>query len=151
VCRTLKSKLVREALEGFLGFFRWLVLYGLFNLTSSTFYSCQNLLSCTTILVHHVLPYVMVPYESHVRDGWNLFQWEPTSRLCLATFCHTWTFCITKIRGRDALYSIGECLRLDTIHAAALRMDVVSIVKDNECGCFHECWHERFWMFCDFL
>jgi hypothetical protein len=27
---------------------------------------------------HHVLLYVVVPQESHVRDGWDLFKWEPT-------------------------------------------------------------------------
>jgi hypothetical protein len=26
----------------------------------------------------HILPYVVVPHESHVRDGWDLIQWEPT-------------------------------------------------------------------------
>jgi hypothetical protein len=26
----------------------------------------------------HVLPYVVVPHESHVRDGWDLIQREPT-------------------------------------------------------------------------
>jgi hypothetical protein len=27
---------------------------------------------------HHVLPYVVVPHESHVRDGWDLIQRKPT-------------------------------------------------------------------------
>jgi hypothetical protein len=35
--------------------------------------------------------------------------------------------------------SNGEYPRLDTVHAAALRMDVVSIVNSNECGRFREC------------
>jgi hypothetical protein len=86
-----------------------------------------------------------------VRDGWDLFQSEPMSRLCLTTFCHMWTFHITKMRGKDALHSNGEYLRLDAVHAMALRIDAVSIVNGNECGCFHEYWHERFRMFCDFL
>jgi hypothetical protein len=30
-------------------------------------------------------------------------------------------------------------------------MDVVSIVNGNVCGHFHECWHERFVVFCDLL
>jgi hypothetical protein len=57
------------------------------------------------------------------------------------------------IRGRSALW-ICEAricfirkeayLRLDAVHAAAWRMDVVSIVNGNVCGCFRECWHERF-------
>jgi hypothetical protein len=38
----------------------------------------SKLTSCTTILVHHILPYVVVPHESPVRDGWDLIQWEPT-------------------------------------------------------------------------
>jgi hypothetical protein len=92
----------------------------------------------------HVLPYVVVPQESPVRDGCDLFQWEPTSRLCLATFFHTWMFRITKMRGKDALHSNGEYMRLDAVHAAALCMDVVSLVNGNVCGRFRECWHERF-------
>jgi hypothetical protein len=27
---------------------------------------------------HHVLPYMVVPHGSHVRDGWDLIQREPT-------------------------------------------------------------------------
>jgi hypothetical protein len=27
----------------------------------------------TTIIVHYVLPYVVVPQESPMRDGWDLF------------------------------------------------------------------------------
>jgi hypothetical protein len=27
---------------------------------------------------HHVLPYVVVPHGSHVRNGCDLIQWEPT-------------------------------------------------------------------------
>jgi hypothetical protein len=30
-------------------------------------------------------------------------------------------------------------------------MDTVSIMNGNVCGCFHECWHERFVMLCDLL
>jgi hypothetical protein len=29
-------------------------------------------------LSHHILPYVVVPHGSHVRDGWDLIQREPT-------------------------------------------------------------------------
>jgi hypothetical protein len=61
------------------------------------------------------------------------------SCLCLATFCHTWTFRITKMRGKDALHSNGEYLRLDAVHATTLCMDVVSIVHGNVCGRFREC------------
>jgi hypothetical protein len=54
------------------------------------------------------------------------------------------------MRGKDILHSNGECPRLDAVHAAASRMDAVSIVNGNVCGRFHECWHERFVVFCDF-
>jgi hypothetical protein len=55
------------------------------------------------------------------------------------------------MRGKDILHSNGECPRLDAVHAAASRMDAVSIVNGNGCGRFHECWHERFDVFCDLL
>jgi hypothetical protein len=55
------------------------------------------------------------------------------------------------MRGRDTLHSNGGCPRLDAVHAAAERMDVVSIVDGNVCERFLECWHERFIVFCDLL
>jgi hypothetical protein len=58
-----------------LGSFRWLINLWFILLTPSTF--------CTTVIVHHIFPYVVVPQGSPVRDGWDLFKWEPTSRLCL--------------------------------------------------------------------
>jgi hypothetical protein len=38
---------------------------------------------------HHVLPYVVVPHGSHVRDGWDLFQWEPTIAF---VSCHIFSY-----------------------------------------------------------
>jgi hypothetical protein len=67
---------------------------------------------------HYVLLYVVVSHGSHVRDGWDLFQWEPTSRPCLSTFCHMWTFHVVTMRVKDALHSKGEYPRLDVVHAA---------------------------------
>jgi hypothetical protein len=55
------------------------------------------------------------------------------------------------MRGRDILHSNGGCQRLDAVHAAASRMDAVSIVNGNVCGRFHECWHERFIVFSNLL
>jgi hypothetical protein len=63
---------------------------------------------CTTILVHHVLLYVVVPQESPVRDGWDLFKWEPTSRLRLVMFCYTWRYRMIVMRGMDGTYSKGN-------------------------------------------
>jgi hypothetical protein len=58
---------------------------------------------------------------------------------------------MSNMRGKDTLHLNGGCPRLDAVHAAAQRMDVVSIVNGNVCGRFHECWHERFVVFCDLL
>jgi hypothetical protein len=99
----------------------------------------SELTFCTTILVHHILPYMVVPQESPVRDGWDLIQREPPSRLCLTTFCHTWMFHIVNMRGKDALHSkrrvseVGHCPCIDK------RMGTVSIVNGNVCGPFCEC------------
>jgi hypothetical protein len=46
-------------------------------------YLLSELTFCTTILVHHVLLYVVVPHGSLVRVGWDLFKWAPTSHLRL--------------------------------------------------------------------
>jgi hypothetical protein len=40
-------------------------------------YFLLELTFCTTILVHHVLLYVVVPHGNHARDGWDLIQREP--------------------------------------------------------------------------
>jgi hypothetical protein len=34
---------------------------------------------------HHILPYVVVPHESHGRDGWDLIQREP---IVMYVSCH---------------------------------------------------------------
>jgi hypothetical protein len=45
---------------------------------SQHIYFPSELTLYTTILVHHVLIYVVVPQGSPVRDGWDLIQREPT-------------------------------------------------------------------------
>jgi hypothetical protein len=42
------------------------------------------------------------------------------------------------MQGKGTLHSNGGCLRLDAVHAAALRMDTVSIVNGNVCGRFYD-------------
>jgi hypothetical protein len=59
---------------------------------SQHIYFQSELTFCTTILVHHILLYVVVPQESHVRDGWGLFKWAPMSRLGLIKFCYMWWY-----------------------------------------------------------
>jgi hypothetical protein len=104
-----------------------------------------------TFASHHVLPYVVVPQESHVRNGWDLIQREPTFAFVSRRVLPYWMFHIVNMRGKDALHSKVECLRMDAIHAASWRIDTVSITNGTVCGRFHECWHERFDVICDFL
>jgi hypothetical protein len=78
----------------------------------------SELTFCTTILVHHVLLYVMVPHGSHVRDGWDLFQREPTvasmSRHVLPYMDVPHCICEARIH----FIQKGAYLRLDAVHAA---------------------------------
>jgi hypothetical protein len=73
-------------------------------------YFLSELTFFTTILVHHILLYVVVPQESPVRDGWDLFKWAPTSCLCLITFCYTWGYRMEVMWGMDGTYSKGNPL-----------------------------------------
>jgi hypothetical protein len=75
---------------------------------SQHIYFLSDFTFCTTILVHHVLLYVVVPQESPVRDGWDLFKWAPTSRLRLITFCYMWWYHMEVMRGMDGTYSKGN-------------------------------------------
>jgi hypothetical protein len=86
-----------------------------------------------------------------VRDGWDLFQREPTVTFVSRHVLPRVDVPYYKHVRQDALHSNGECLRLDVVRAAVLCMGAVSIVNDNVCERFRECWHEKFGMFCDFL
>jgi hypothetical protein len=46
---------------------------------------------------------------------------------------------------KQSVFEVGCCSCSDK------RMGAVSIVNGNVCERFHECWHERFVVFCDFL
>jgi hypothetical protein len=45
---------------------------------------------------------------------------------------------MSSMRGKDTLHSNRGCSRLDTVHAAAKHMDVVSIVNGNVYRCFRD-------------
>jgi hypothetical protein len=45
---------------------------------------------------------------------------------------------MSSMRGKDTLHSNGGCPRLDAVHAAAWRMDAVSIVNGNVCVRLHD-------------
>jgi hypothetical protein len=51
---------------------------------------------------------------------------------------HTCAFRMSIMRGKDILHSNGGCPRLDAVHAAAWRMDTISIVNGTVCGRFHD-------------
>ena len=133
----------REALEGIFGFFQ--VAYK----SMGYFANFQHILflSKLTFLHNHTSSWRFAirdgTTEKSVRDEWGLFQWALTSRLCLAMFCHT---CANPQYAERTTPFKRRCPRLDAVHAAALRMDTVSIVNGNECGRFCECWHKRSWI-----
>jgi hypothetical protein len=52
-------------------------------------------------------------------------------KLCCRHVFHTWAFRMTNMRDKDTLHSNGGCPRFDAVHAAAWRMDFVSIVNDK--------------------
>jgi hypothetical protein len=85
-----------------------------------------------------------------VRDGWDIFQREPTIAF---VYRHVLPYVdipyyknvrqgCTPFQRRVS--EVGRC------HAAVLCMGAVSIVNGNVCRCFRECWHEMFGMFYDF-
>jgi hypothetical protein len=94
--------------------------------------------------------YMCFPYEVIRRMRCSI-QDEHVVSCDVATFSHTCAFRMSNMRGKDTLHSKGGCLRLDAVHAAAWHMDAVSILNGNVSGRFHECWHERFVVFCDLL
>jgi hypothetical protein len=81
--------------------------------------------------------YVCFPYEVIRRMTCSL-QDEHVMGCDVATFCHTRAFCMSNTRGKDTLHSNGGSPRLDAVHAAAWRMDTISIVNGNVCGCFRD-------------
>jgi hypothetical protein len=100
---------------------------------------------------HQVLLYMVVPHGSHVRDGWDLFQREPT---VASVSRHVFPYVDVPhfVYARQGTSSLkrsisegGRCPCSDE------RMGAVSIVNGNVCGRFRHCWHERFVVFCDFL
>jgi hypothetical protein len=99
----------------------------------------SELTSHTTILVHQVFPYAVVPQESPVRDGWDLIQWESTgasvSRHILpyvnVPHCeYARQGCTPFKRG---VSEVGCC------PCSRKRMGTISIVNGNVCGLFREC------------
>jgi hypothetical protein len=53
--------------------------------------------------------------------------------------------------GKDPLHSKRSIYEVGRCPCSNKRIGAVSIVNGNVCGCFHECWHERFIVFCDLV
>jgi hypothetical protein len=66
---SLRMDLDREALEGIFWFFQVAYKCMVYFANFQQILFLSKLTFCTTILVHHVFPYVVVPQESPVRDG----------------------------------------------------------------------------------
>ena len=64
----LRMDIDREALEGIFGFFQVAYKSMVYFANFQHILFLSELTSRTTILVHHVLPYVVVPQGSPVRD-----------------------------------------------------------------------------------
>jgi hypothetical protein len=74
---------------------------------------------------------------SHTKGDMLYSRWTCNWLWCRHVF-HTCAFRMSNMRGKDTLHSNGGCLRLDAVHAAAWRMDTVSIVNGNICGRFRD-------------
>jgi hypothetical protein len=152
---SVKDEIDREALEGIFGFFQvafnlWFIL-----LTSNTLlyvrltflHNQTRWATCFIRVLYRITGIARVDGVIHSTDP--IF--ESGHELWCRHVFYTCAFRMSNMRGKDTLHSSGGCLRLNAVHVAVWRMDVVSIVNCNVCGRFHECWHERFVVFCDFL
>jgi hypothetical protein len=165
---SLRKDLDREALEGILGSLRWHKNLWFNLLTSSTLLYVRRTFLHNQTRWSHVFCTCVVPHHGNCKGIWidlfngtHLLVWSPrVLYLCflyevirrmtcsiqdehvlgcdVATFCHTCAFCMSNMRGKDTLHSNRGCSRLNAVHVAAWRMDTVSIVNGNVCGCFRD-------------
>jgi hypothetical protein len=135
---SLRNDLDREALEGILGSLRWHKNLW-FNLLTSSTLLMSDLLSWTTKL-EEATCFIRVLFRitGIARVDGVIHSMDPIfasghELWCLHVY-HTCAFCMSNMRGKDTLHSNKGCPRLDAVHAAAWRMDTVSIVNRNVCG-----------------
>jgi hypothetical protein len=132
-----------------LGSFRWLINLWFILLTPSTFYFTSDLPSRTTKRGATCFIRVLFRITGIARVDGVIPSTDPifasVYELCLATcFIHEHSAC----RSCEArIYSI----QTEYVQGWTLSMQRLSIVNGNVCGRFHECWHERFVVFCDLL
>jgi hypothetical protein len=136
----LRNDLDREALEGILGSLRWHKNLWFILLTSSTLLYVRltflhNQTRWATCFIRVLLRITGIARVDGVIHSTNPIFASSYELWCRHVY-HTCAFRMLNMRGNDTLHSNGGCPRLDAVHAAAWRMDTVSIVNGNVCGCF---------------
>jgi hypothetical protein len=139
---SLRNDLDREALERILGSLRWHKNLWFILLTSST------LLYVRLTFLHNQTRWatcfisVLFGITGIARVDGVIHSMDPIFASGYELWCrhvyHTCAFRMLIMRGKDTLRSNGGCPRLDAVHAAAWRMDTVSIVNGNVCGRFRD-------------
>jgi hypothetical protein len=117
--------------RGNLGSLRWHKNLWFILLISSTLIHVRlsflhNQTSWATCFIHvlfRITGIVRVDGVIHSTDPIFAYSYE----LDCCHVCHTCAFRMSIMRGKDTLHSNGGCPRLDAVHAAAWRMDTVSI------------------------
>jgi hypothetical protein len=103
---------------------------------------CQTYFLAQPNQMSHVFYTCVVPHYGNCEGWWSDPFHGSHLRVWLWVVCrhvfHKWAFRMSNMRGKDTLHSNGGCPRLDAVHAAAWRMDVVSIVNGNVCGRFRD-------------
>jgi hypothetical protein len=94
--------------------------------------------------------YVCFPYEV-IRRMTCSIQDEHVMSCDVTTFCYTCAFRMSNMQGKDTLHSKRSVSEVGRCPCSGKQMDIISIVNGNVCERFHECWHERFVVFCDLL
>jgi hypothetical protein len=128
---SLRNDQDREALEGILGSLRWHKNLWFILLTSSTLlYVRLTLLhnqtrwaTCLIRVLFRITGIARVDGVIHFTDPILVSRYE----LWCRHVSHTCAFRMSVMRGKDTLHSNRGCPRLDVVHAAAWRMDAVSI------------------------
>jgi hypothetical protein len=139
---SLRNDLDREALEGILGSLRWHKNLWFILLTTSTLLYVRltflyNQTKWATCFIR-----VLFRITGIARVDWVIHSTDPIFASGDEMWCrhiyHMCAFRMSIMRGKDTLHSNGGCPRLDAVHAAAWRMDTISIVNSNVCGRFRD-------------
>jgi hypothetical protein len=128
---SLRNDLDREALEEILGSLRWHKNLWFILLTSSTLlyarltflYNQTRWATCFIRVLFRITGIARVDGVIHSTEPIFASRYE----LWCRHVSHTCAFRMSIMRGKDTLPSNGGCPRLDVVHAAAWRMDTVSI------------------------